>query len=151
MILWFFKISSMVCNPGTLPVELENIKPPCKDSQPVKGKRVKTPKPKSISLQETPSMITPARISGNESVSCSQSAKTEKRWVFRHCSCVLGRLQMDKEMLSILHRMMWCLCYLQTATDSAFVNGWVAGNQSFQSPVWQGEHNLISARGIDDK
>lgn len=70
----------MLCNPMTLPVELENIKPPCKNAQPVKGEGVKTPKPRSTSLQETPSMImTPARIPGNESVSCSQSAKTEKR------------------------------------------------------------------------
>ncbi|NXR48851.1 ACRC protein, partial [Hippolais icterina] len=61
------------------PSTTENIKPPCKDAQPVKGEGVKTPKPKSISLQETPSMITPARIPGKESVSCSQSAKTEKR------------------------------------------------------------------------
>ncbi|NXO28827.1 ACRC protein, partial [Cisticola juncidis] len=62
------------------PSTAENIKPPCKDTQPVKGEGVKTPKPKSISLQETPSMIkTPARIPGNESVTCSQSAKTEKR------------------------------------------------------------------------
>ncbi|NXE67065.1 ACRC protein, partial [Calcarius ornatus] len=62
------------------PSTTENIKPPCKDAQPVKGEGVKTPKPKSISLQGTPSMIkTPARIPGSESVSCSQSAKTEKR------------------------------------------------------------------------
>ncbi|OWK54323.1 Acidic repeat-containing protein [Lonchura striata] len=67
------------------PSTTENIKPPCKDAQPVKGETVKTPKPKSISLQETPSMITtPARIPGNDSVSCSQSAKTEKR--IRVCS-----------------------------------------------------------------
>ncbi|NXS00612.1 ACRC protein, partial [Oxylabes madagascariensis] len=65
--------SKTVFHPSTA----ENIKPPCKD---VKGEGVKTPKPKSISLQETPSMIrTPARIPGNESISCSQSAKTEKR------------------------------------------------------------------------
>ncbi|NXA77821.1 ACRC protein, partial [Thryothorus ludovicianus] len=62
------------------PSTAENIKPPCKDVQPRKGEGVKTPKPKSISLQETPSMVTtPARIAGNESVSCSQSAKTDKR------------------------------------------------------------------------
>ncbi|NWY30174.1 ACRC protein, partial [Pheucticus melanocephalus] len=62
------------------PSTTENIKPPCKDAQPVKGEGVKTPKPKSISLQGTPSMVTtPARIPGNGSVSCSQSAKTEKR------------------------------------------------------------------------
>ncbi|NXP90659.1 ACRC protein, partial [Passerina amoena] len=62
------------------PSTTENIKPPCKDAQPVKGEGVKTPKPKSVSLQGTPSMVTtPARIPGNGSVSCSQSAKTEKR------------------------------------------------------------------------
>ncbi|XP_041252657.1 acidic repeat-containing protein isoform X2 [Onychostruthus taczanowskii] len=62
------------------PSTTENSKPPCKDARPVKGEGVKTPKPKSISLQETPSLITtPARIPGNESISCSQSAKTEKR------------------------------------------------------------------------
>ncbi|NWX53687.1 ACRC protein, partial [Promerops cafer] len=62
------------------PSASENTKPRCKDAQPVKGEGVKTPKPKSISLQGTPSMITtPARIPGSESVSCSQSAKTEKR------------------------------------------------------------------------
>ncbi|NWU29866.1 ACRC protein, partial [Dyaphorophyia castanea] len=62
------------------PSTTENIKPPCKDEQPVKGEGVKTAKPKSISLQETPSMkTTPARIPRSESISCSQSAKTEKR------------------------------------------------------------------------
>ncbi|XP_014162029.1 acidic repeat-containing protein [Geospiza fortis] len=67
------------------PSTAENIKPPCKDAQPVKGEGVKTPKPKSISLQGTPSMVTtPARIPGSGSVSCSQSAKTEKR--LRICS-----------------------------------------------------------------
>ncbi|XP_056347522.1 germ cell nuclear acidic protein isoform X2 [Oenanthe melanoleuca] len=67
------------------PSTTENIKPPCKDAQPVKGEGGKTLKPKSISLQETPSMMrTPARIPGNESVSCSQSEKTEKR--VRVCS-----------------------------------------------------------------
>ncbi|NXC11598.1 ACRC protein, partial [Orthonyx spaldingii] len=59
------------------PSTTENIKPPCKDA---KGEGVKTPKAKSISLQEIPSMTkTPARIPRNESISCSQSAKTEKR------------------------------------------------------------------------
>ncbi|NWV30632.1 ACRC protein, partial [Grantiella picta] len=68
--------SKTVCQPSTK----ENIQPPCKDAQPVKGEGVKTPKPKSISLQETPSMIrTPARIPRSEPVSYSQSAKTEKR------------------------------------------------------------------------
>ncbi|XP_066058804.1 germ cell nuclear acidic protein isoform X1 [Chamaea fasciata] len=67
------------------PSTTENIKPPCKDVQPVKGEGVKTLKPKSISLQETPPMVrTPAKIPGNESVSFSQSAKTEKR--LRVCS-----------------------------------------------------------------
>ncbi|NXQ62368.1 ACRC protein, partial [Anthoscopus minutus] len=62
------------------PSTTENIRLPCKDAQPVKGEGVKPPKQKSISLHETPSMITtPARIPGNELVSCSQSAKTEKR------------------------------------------------------------------------
>ncbi|NXS25744.1 ACRC protein, partial [Pomatostomus ruficeps] len=62
------------------PSSAENIKPPCKGAQPVKGEGVKTPKPKSVSLQETPSMMTtPARIPRTETVSCSQSAKTEKR------------------------------------------------------------------------
>ncbi|NWV72751.1 ACRC protein, partial [Dasyornis broadbenti] len=62
------------------PSTKENIQPPCKDAQPVKGEGVKTPKPKSISLQETPSMITtPARIPRSEPVRCSQSAKAEKR------------------------------------------------------------------------
>lgn len=69
-----------VCNPVTLSVELENIKPPCEDAQPLKGEGVKTPRPNSISFQETPSRImTSARIHRNELVSCSQSAKTEKR------------------------------------------------------------------------
>ncbi|NWV23244.1 ACRC protein, partial [Origma solitaria] len=62
------------------PSTKENIQPPCKDAQPVEGGGVKTPKPKSISLQEMPSTITtPARIPGSEPVSFSQSAKTEKR------------------------------------------------------------------------
>ncbi|NWR52008.1 ACRC protein, partial [Regulus satrapa] len=67
--------SKTVFHPSTT----ENIKPPCKDAQPVKGEGAKTPKPRSISVQETASMITPARIPGNGSVSCSQSAKTERR------------------------------------------------------------------------
>ncbi|NXH74294.1 ACRC protein, partial [Hydrobates tethys] len=62
------------------PSTIENIKPPCEDAQPLKGEGVKTPRPKSISLQETPSRImASARIPRNELVSCSQSAKTEKR------------------------------------------------------------------------
>ncbi|KAM4886502.1 germ cell nuclear acidic protein isoform 2-T2 [Sylvia borin] len=73
--------SKTVLQPSTT----ENIKPLCKDAQPVKGEGVKTLKPKSSSLQETSSVITtPAKMPGNESVSCSQSAKTEKR--LRICS-----------------------------------------------------------------
>uniref|UniRef100_A0A8C8AKM0 SprT-like domain-containing protein n=1 Tax=Otus sunia TaxID=257818 RepID=A0A8C8AKM0_9STRI len=67
------------------PSTIENIKPPCEDAQPVKGEGVKTPRPNSISVQETPSRImTSVRIPRNELVSCSQSAKTEKR--LRVCS-----------------------------------------------------------------
>ncbi|KFZ57487.1 Acidic repeat-containing protein, partial [Podiceps cristatus] len=62
------------------PSAIENIKPPCEDIQPLKGEEVKTPRPNSISLQETPSRImTSARIPRNELVSCSQSAETQKR------------------------------------------------------------------------
>ncbi|KAF1470104.1 Acidic repeat-containing protein, partial [Pygoscelis antarcticus] len=62
------------------PSTMENIKPPWEDAQPLKGEGVKTPRPNSISLQETPSRImASARIQRNELVSCSQSAKTEKR------------------------------------------------------------------------
>ncbi|NXO76566.1 ACRC protein, partial [Sitta europaea] len=62
------------------PSTTENIKPPCKNAQPLKGEGEKIPKSKSFSLEETPSMITtPARIPGSESISYSQSAKTEKR------------------------------------------------------------------------
>ncbi|NXM69797.1 ACRC protein, partial [Serilophus lunatus] len=62
------------------PSSRENIKPPCKDAQPLKGEGVKTPRPNCSSVPETPSKITtPARLPGNESVSCSQSAKTERR------------------------------------------------------------------------
>ncbi|XP_051486539.1 germ cell nuclear acidic protein-like [Apus apus] len=64
------------------PTTTENIKPRCADAQPLKGEGAKTPRPNSVSLQETPSrIVTPARIPGNELVSCSQSAKTEKRQV----------------------------------------------------------------------
>ncbi|XP_009483098.2 germ cell nuclear acidic protein isoform X2 [Pelecanus crispus] len=67
------------------PSTIENIKPPCEDAQPLKGEGVKTPRPNSISLQETPSrMMASARIPRNELISCSQSAKTEKR--LRVCS-----------------------------------------------------------------
>ncbi|NXJ00428.1 ACRC protein, partial [Psophia crepitans] len=62
------------------PSKIENIQSPPKDAQPLKRERVKTPRPNSISLQETPSRImTSARIPRNELVSCSQSAQTEKR------------------------------------------------------------------------
>ncbi|KAK4810339.1 hypothetical protein QYF61_019258 [Mycteria americana] len=86
-----YQPSTIVCNPVSLSVELENIKPPCEGAQPLKGdiglkgEGVNTPRPNSISLQETPSRImASARIHRNELVSCSQSAKTEKR--LRVCS-----------------------------------------------------------------
>ncbi|XP_014818552.1 PREDICTED: acidic repeat-containing protein [Calidris pugnax] len=67
------------------PSVTENIKPPCEDAQPSKGEGFKTPRSNSVSLQETPSRVmSPARIPRDESVSCSQSAKTEKR--LRVCS-----------------------------------------------------------------
>ncbi|KAM9274265.1 germ cell nuclear acidic protein isoform 2-T2 [Morus bassanus] len=67
------------------PSTIEDIKAPCEDAQPLKGEGVKTPRPNSISLQETPSRVmASARIPRNELVSCSQSAKTEKR--LRVCS-----------------------------------------------------------------
>ncbi|XP_042663343.1 acidic repeat-containing protein isoform X2 [Tyto alba] len=63
----------------------ENIKPPCEDAKPLKGEGVKTPRPNSTSLQETPSRImTSIRIPRDELVSCSQSSKTEKK--LRVCS-----------------------------------------------------------------
>ncbi|NWS53395.1 ACRC protein, partial [Chunga burmeisteri] len=62
------------------PSTIENIKPPCKDAQPLEGEGVKTPRPDSISLEETPSRIMAStRIPRNELVSCSQSAKTDKK------------------------------------------------------------------------
>ncbi|KAM6061578.1 germ cell nuclear acidic protein isoform 2-T2 [Chlamydotis macqueenii] len=67
------------------PSTIENIEPLCEDAQPLKGEGLKTPRPNSISLQETPSRImTSARALRNELVGCSQSAKTEKR--LRVCS-----------------------------------------------------------------
>ncbi|NWI33369.1 ACRC protein, partial [Sula dactylatra] len=58
----------------------EGIKAPCEDAQPLKGEGVKTPRPNSVSVQETPSrVVASARIPRNELVSCSQSAKIEKR------------------------------------------------------------------------
>ncbi|NXT53856.1 ACRC protein, partial [Pluvianellus socialis] len=62
------------------PSIIENIKPPCEDAQSLKGEGVKTPRPNSVSFQETPSrIIASARLLTDELVSCSQSAKTEKR------------------------------------------------------------------------
>ncbi|XP_026704539.1 acidic repeat-containing protein [Athene cunicularia] len=73
--------SKTVSQPSTV----ENMKPRCEDAQPLKGEGVKTPRPNSISLQETPSTIMASvRIPRNELVGCSQSAKTEKR--LRVCS-----------------------------------------------------------------
>ncbi|XP_062486051.1 germ cell nuclear acidic protein isoform X1 [Pezoporus occidentalis] len=67
------------------PSTRENNKSPCEDGQPLKGKGVKTPRPNSISLQETPSRImASAGTPRNKLVGCSQSAKTEKR--LRVCS-----------------------------------------------------------------
>ncbi|NXG18238.1 ACRC protein, partial [Grallaria varia] len=61
------------------PSSAENIKPPCKDAQPLKKDGIKTPRPNSTSVLETSSKVTtPARIPGNELVRCSQSAKTER-------------------------------------------------------------------------
>ncbi|NXF88559.1 ACRC protein, partial [Eubucco bourcierii] len=62
------------------PSTTENSKPPWEGAQPLKGEGVKTPRPNSISLQETPSRIlTSERIPKEELLSCSESAKTEKR------------------------------------------------------------------------
>ncbi|NXK40067.1 ACRC protein, partial [Piprites chloris] len=62
------------------PSSAENIKPPCKDAQPLKGEGVKIPRPNSTSVAEISSKTrTPARIPGNELVTCSQSAKTDRR------------------------------------------------------------------------
>ncbi|NXG47723.1 ACRC protein, partial [Psilopogon haemacephalus] len=62
------------------PSTAENSKPLCGGAQPLRGEGVKTPRPNSISLQETPSrIITSERIPRNELLSCPQSAKTEKR------------------------------------------------------------------------
>ncbi|XP_027756537.1 acidic repeat-containing protein [Empidonax traillii] len=67
------------------PSSVENIKPPCKDAQPLKGEGVKIPRPNSTSIAEISSTTrTPARIPGNELVTCSQSAKTDRR--LRVCS-----------------------------------------------------------------
>ncbi|XP_035181209.1 acidic repeat-containing protein isoform X1 [Oxyura jamaicensis] len=62
------------------PSTIENIRPPCEGAQSAKGNGIKTPTSNSISLQETPSRVTPSvRIPRNESVSCSDSAQTEKK------------------------------------------------------------------------
>ncbi|NXX96674.1 ACRC protein, partial [Centropus bengalensis] len=62
------------------PSATENIKLPCEDAQPLKGEGVKTPRPNSVSLAETPFRIrTSASIPRNELVCGSQSAKTEKK------------------------------------------------------------------------
>ncbi|NXG73203.1 ACRC protein, partial [Baryphthengus martii] len=61
-----------------LPSTTENIKPPWENAQPSKGEGVKTPKPNSISLPETPPSVS-TRIPKDKLVGCSQSAKTEKR------------------------------------------------------------------------
>ncbi|NXN76503.1 ACRC protein, partial [Himantopus himantopus] len=68
------------CKTVYQPSIIENIKPPCEDAWSLKGEGVKTPKANSISLQETPSRATAsARIPRDELVTCSQSAKMEKR------------------------------------------------------------------------
>ncbi|NWH62202.1 ACRC protein, partial [Geococcyx californianus] len=62
------------------PSTTENIEPPCEDAQPLKGEGVRTPRPNSISLAETPfRTMTSERLPMNELVSCSQSAKTERK------------------------------------------------------------------------
>ncbi|NWR89771.1 ACRC protein, partial [Furnarius figulus] len=61
------------------PSSAENIKPSCKDAEPLKREGVKTSRPNSSSIPETSSKITPARIPGNDLILCSQSAKTERR------------------------------------------------------------------------
>lgn len=67
-----------VCNPVS--VELENMRSPCEDAQCLKGEGVKTPRPNSLLLQETPSRtVASGRTPRNELVSCSQSAKTERK------------------------------------------------------------------------
>ncbi|XP_033919567.1 germ cell nuclear acidic protein isoform X2 [Melopsittacus undulatus] len=67
------------------PSTRENNESPSEDGQTLKGKGVKTPRPRAISLQETPSRImTSASIPRNKLVSSSQSAKKEGR--LRVCS-----------------------------------------------------------------
>ncbi|KAM6413263.1 germ cell nuclear acidic protein [Rhynochetos jubatus] len=67
------------------PSTTENIKPPGEDARPLKDEGVKTPRPNSVSLKETPSRTTDSpRIPRNEAFGCSQSAKAEKK--LRVCS-----------------------------------------------------------------
>ncbi|XP_021262163.1 acidic repeat-containing protein isoform X2 [Numida meleagris] len=62
------------------PSTRENIKPLCEGARSLHGKGVKIPTSKSVSLQETPSKITASvGVPRSESVSCSQSAQTEKK------------------------------------------------------------------------
>ncbi|NWX03122.1 ACRC protein, partial [Caloenas nicobarica] len=62
------------------PSATENMRPPCEDAQRLKGEGVKTPRPNSLLLQETPSRtVASGRTPRNELVSCSQSAKTERK------------------------------------------------------------------------
>ncbi|NXU54898.1 ACRC protein, partial [Turnix velox] len=62
------------------PTVRENIKPPCEGAQSLNGEGFKTPRPKFISLQETPSRTTPSvRIPRAEPVSCPQAARTERK------------------------------------------------------------------------
>ncbi|NWW89774.1 ACRC protein, partial [Rhynochetos jubatus] len=62
------------------PSTTENIKPPGEDARPLKDEGVKTPRPNSVSLKETPSRTTDSpRIPRNEAFGCSQSAKAEKK------------------------------------------------------------------------
>ncbi|NXT82339.1 ACRC protein, partial [Zapornia atra] len=64
------------------PSKTENIKSPPEDAQLLKGEGVKTPRPNSISFQETPSRVMiPTRIPRTELFSRSQPAKTEKRFM----------------------------------------------------------------------
>ncbi|NWU60257.1 ACRC protein, partial [Pterocles burchelli] len=68
------------CKTVYQPSTKENIKPPSEGAHPLRREGVKTPRPNTISLQETPSSIkASARIPRNELVSCSQSAETDKR------------------------------------------------------------------------
>ncbi|NXJ69405.1 ACRC protein, partial [Rostratula benghalensis] len=58
----------------------ENIKPHSDNAQSLEGEGVKTPRPNSLSFQETPSRImSSTRIPRDKSVSSSQSAKMERR------------------------------------------------------------------------